>query len=99
METPINFVLFELLYPKLQEFYDGKGPKGYFHAILANSALGGYIGSQINGEEGAFMGSFYGMISVLPQMILGLGVREITNSISEKYKAGKEKKNSLAKFL
>ena len=75
LETPLNFIRFELLYPKIQECYDGNGPKGAFHAMITNAALGYYIGSQINGEDGGFIGSFMGAFSVLPQAALGVGVR------------------------
>lgn len=99
LEVPLNLLRFELLYPKFEEDYDGATPKGYFHALIANVALGYYIGSQVNGESGAFMGSFIGACCVLPQMFLGTGVRGISNSISEKCKEMKEKKKSLNKII
>jgi hypothetical protein len=93
LEVPLNFIRFELLYPKIQEDYDGNSPKGAFHALVLNAALGSYIGSHVNGEQGSLTGLFCGMLSIVPQMALGLGVRAGVESLLKNYKGRKERKS------
>jgi hypothetical protein len=87
LEEAINFVRFELLYPKMKEEYNSKDgyekfPKGVSCAVLANMVAGAYI---FRGEgliEGAIIGGACASI----QLTLGFGTRSLAKYILEKYK-------------
>jgi hypothetical protein len=85
LETPLNFIRFELLYPKMEECYDGTYTKGAFHALPVNMAIGSYIGSQMNGAEGSALGFGVGAFVTIAQMALGTGVKSISDHFIEKY--------------
>lgn len=84
-EVPINLVRFELLYPKIQDAYDGEFPKGMFHALPINIALCTYIGFNMNGCDGAGTGFAIGALGTVAQMVLGSGVRVISDHFIHKY--------------
>ena len=85
LEGAINFVRFELLYPKMKEEYNSiddyeKFPKGVGPAILANIFAGACIYGKGNFVDGALIGGAGTTI----QLILGMGIRYGAKYISKK---------------
>jgi hypothetical protein len=95
LEEAINFVRFELLYPKMKEEYNSKDgyekfPKGAGSAVIVNMIAGAYI----FGREGLIEGAIIGGACASIQLTLGFGTRSLTKYILEKYKKFNEKRKN-----
>jgi hypothetical protein len=92
LERTINFLRFELLYPKMEREYDITGsyeqfPKGAGSAVIVNSIAGAFIYGKNNIAEGAIIGG----ASTFIQLVLGFGIRYGAEYISKKYNKFKNK--------
>jgi hypothetical protein len=91
LEGIINFLRFELLYPKMKEEYNIRDgyenfPKGVGSAVIANSFLGACIYGKDNLAEGALIGGACTFV----QLVLGFGIRYGCKYVSKKYKEFKK---------
>jgi hypothetical protein len=96
LEETINFVRFELLYPKMEIEYSKKGdyekfPKGAGSAVIANIIAGAYICGKENLMEGVIIGG----ASAFIQMVFGMSIRWGSEYISKRYKGIKEKRETI----
>jgi hypothetical protein len=90
LESLINIVRFELLYPKTKEIYDFGGmtadyEKGWVPSIILNTITAAYIGAQMNPEKAIQYGGLAFVFTSFIQPFLGSGVKQGIKSISEKY--------------
>jgi len=95
LESVINFARFELLYPKTREEYDfggmsGQHYKGWYPAIIANTAFAASLGN--TPEDSLGYGGLAFVFTLFFQPALGEGMKYFVKSISEKYNSKKSKK-------